>query len=306
MAQIKRGVRRAGPRSDANVSGRDTNLTPRELTPPGRSIRASPARACLRPGTSADRTLTMAGQDLAARPRTREREEPPLRQAARPPCPRCAGWDRCRSPPRRRDRPTGRNGSSGTAPPPTGPSNPCLPKGRPLRGGRLRDQSPAASARAALRGMTPAFRPMRPLPAKGPTPGLNDAPPKGWRSFRRRCFRRPRSPSLSEPVPSRAFRPPCEPNRSSSARRVPRRSFSERLRTDNNNRQVKPKILLTEFQYLHISRTKYPRSCPQLLMHSLVDIASRDPAKPLMLPACGRGAVAPAFARPPFEAPAKG
>lgn len=178
---------------------------------------------------SANQTLATAGQDLAARPRTRERGEPPLRRAARPLCPWCAGQDRCQSSPRRHDHPTGRNGSSGTAPPPTGPSNPCLSNGRPLRGGRLRDQSPAASARAARRGMPPAFRPVRPLPAKGPTPGLNDAPPKGWRSFRRCCFRRPRSPSPSEPVPSRAFRPPCEPNRSSSARRVPEKSFSEGL-----------------------------------------------------------------------------
>jgi hypothetical protein len=46
-------------------------------------------------------------------------------------------------------------------------------------------------------------------------------------------------------------------------------SFSKGPDTDNNNREVKPKFLLTKFQNLHIRRTKYPRFCPQLLMHSV-------------------------------------
>ena len=77
------------------------------------------------------------------------------------------------------------------------------------------------------------------------------------------------------------------PNRTSSARRVPGRSFSEGSETDNNNREVKLKFLLTKFRNLHIRRTKYPLFCPQLLMHS-VWISRRDAAHTRIGP-CFRG-----------------
>lgn len=166
--QKKRGVRRAGPRSDAYVSGRDTSLTPQKgLRPP-----AATSGAPLQPPLAALEDASTGPCNGGACGLAAHHPEPGKDWQSFAP----TGPVRCDLG-LRHDRPTCRNGSSGSAPAARRTAEPLAPCGasgsRPPRPGW-----PCAG--------TPAFRPMHPFRRRSP-PGLNDAPPKGWRSFRRCC-----------------------------------------------------------------------------------------------------------------------
>ncbi len=155
-----------------HVPGRDTSLTPRGLSPPGRT-RLGFLCNRLRPPGKRPQTLATTG-NLALRPcpldpgKTKNpRTNPPVRGSRtvfRPP-----------QPPDRAER---------------------IIRTRPAAGRTAKSLTPCGverfsrPARASSTREPPASRPRRTLPAKDATAGLNDAPPKGWRSSRRRCFRR--------------------------------------------------------------------------------------------------------------------
>ncbi len=92
-------------------------------------------------------------------------------------------------------------------------------------------------ARAGPPVWTPAFRPRHSLPAKRATAGLNDAPPKGWRSFRRCCFRRlaTADPLQNRCPPGRCWLPCAEPALPPHVA-LPGVSLAQGLKSDNNNR----------------------------------------------------------------------
>ncbi len=213
--QNKRGVRRAGPRSDAIVSGRDTKpdasgaCAPWPHRPDFRPDRrpmlwrkhrtafepAGPRPCGLGPASGKDQEFCCGAGPSAA-------TSAPLARSV------------AASNSRRRAARLGRNGSSGTVSAAGRAAVPCSKRSslaRPPLGTGPKPLRPGSP-----RGITPAFRPARPLPAKGPPPGLNDAPPKGWRSFRRRCFvvrghdllRDRRPPGLSGRLANRTALPP--------------------------------------------------------------------------------------------------
>jgi hypothetical protein len=202
--------------------GGTRNLTPRGLAPPGRSIQVSTPRARPRLGKKRHRRPGCdrpwpCGQRACTRRRSGTGSAVICLSAAS-----SGAWRRsvAASNPASVTARLVLRDSSGTAPREPGRRAPPRPS-PPLARRSGRRPEPGRSAQAIRCGITPAFRPAHPLPAKEAAPGLNDAPPKGWRSFRRRCFVVCGHRSPSGPAPSRALRPRCEPNRSSSARRVP-------------------------------------------------------------------------------------
>jgi len=176
LRKIKRGVRRAGPRSDASRvrAGHEPDASG-SLRPPWPRASGGPVH---RPVVALEDAPTnpCTGGTMALRPPPRARERPELRAPA---CPSAAARGL------RRDRPTCRGGSTGSTPGAgrtAGSGSLAASKTLPPRPGR-----PCAG--------TSRLSPGRSLPAKEPT-GLNDAPPKGWRSFRRGC-----DPSWLPPIP---------------------------------------------------------------------------------------------------------
>lgn len=170
----ERGVRRAGPRSDAYVSGRDTSLTPQKGLRPPAATSGDPLQPSVAALEDASTNLCNGGAcSLAA-----HRPEPgtdwlPLA----PTHPSAAALAYATT-----ARPAGTDHPDPPLPP-TGPPNPDA----------LRHLNLGRPARAGLTREPPAFRPMRPFRRRNP-PGVNDAPPKGWRSFRRRSVRCRRPP----------------------------------------------------------------------------------------------------------------
>ena len=229
----------------------------------------------------------MAGQDLAARPRTRERGETLSRRAARPLRPRSRGLRTLPSsasppqPPDRLERFNRNRPASDRTVEPLPPKRPPLARRSLLRPepGHVRPGCPPRDASRLPPGAPPSGEGTDTRIERRAPEGVEVVPEALLSSsaatgpLRNRC-----PPGLSD---RRA------PNRTSSARRVPGRSFSEGSGTDNNNREVKLKFLLTKFRNLHIRRTKYPLFCPQLLMHS-VWISRRDAAHTRIGP-CFRG-----------------
>ena len=179
------------------------------------------------------------------------------------------GSGRCRPAPRRLNRPTGWNGSTRNRSASDRTVEPLPPKRPPLaRRSLLRPEPghvrPGCPPRDASR-----LPPGTPPSGEGTDTGIERRAPEGVEVVPEALLS---SSATADPLRNRC--PPglsgrCASNRTSSARRVPGRSFSEGPKTDNNNRQVKPKFLLTKFRNLHIPRTKYPPVCPQLLIHSV-------------------------------------
>lgn len=169
-------------------------------------------------------------------------------------------------------------------------AEPRLRRHRPLRDRLFENLGPGCSARAHPAGYS-RLSPDAPPSGEGTDTGVERRAPEGVEVVPEALF-----PSSATTVSFEAgalpgFQAAVRPNRTSSARRVPGRSFSERQSSLNNNRQVKAKFLLTEFQYLHIPRTKYPRVYPQLLVHRPVDI-NKPRVKSLTRPAVRREPVA--------------
>jgi hypothetical protein len=214
----ERGVRRAGPRSDAYVSGRDTSLTPQKgLRPPAATSRdpLQPSVAALedastnlcnggvcslaahRPEPGKDR-LSLAPTDLSAAALA-------YATTARP-----AGTDH-----------------PDPSQPPTGPPNPDA----------LRHLNLGRPAQAGLTRGTPRLPPNAPLPAKEPTRSERRAPEGVEVVPEALCSLSATADLLRDRCPPG----PCGRRRRTAVLRTSRTSgsFAKEPQTDNNNRKVK-------------------------------------------------------------------